>query len=355
MNTNPHSNKKILIVGAGIAGLAFAIMCEKRGFAYDLVEKAAAFRPQGYSVTIPPGGIEALKTLGIYENIAPKATSVRGVLLATSEGRLVDFENHNLDVITVRRSELHSALLAQVSQPVQYNTEVRFDDMSLSKYDIVVGADGLHSRVRSICMPDTSPVPTGVAFWTCFMPESQYRTFSATHITQYWHGGNFVGIFPLNDGASIVLSSHVDPSTNLNDIRVADYFSGMSDDLDKVLQTIDQTTMYKGHLHEVKLSRWQNYPYVLIGDAAHAMMPATGMGSTAGMLDAVVLSEQLAAQHDWNKALAHYQLERSTSARYAQTASHLITEAMLATGVRGSFNQKAAQILPDSFFARVFR
>ena len=348
-------HKPILIVGAGIAGLAFAIMCEKRGFAYDLVEKSSEFRPQGYSVTIPPGGIDALRTLGIYEHIAPKATSVKGVLLATSEGRLVDFESHNLDVITVRRTELHNALLAQVSQPVQYSTEVCFDDTLLSKYDIVVGADGLHSRVRATCMPNALPMPTGVAFWTCFIPDSQYRKFSATHITQYWHSGNFAGIFPLNGGASIVLSSHVDPSTDLGGIEIVDHFSGISDDLNEVLQTINQTAMYRGHLHEVKLPRWQDYPYVLIGDAAHAMMPATGMGSTAGMLDAVVLAEQLATQDDWSKALSRYQAERSNSARYAQTASHLITEAMLATGVRGTFNQKAAQILPDSFFTRVFR
>lgn len=317
--------------------------------------KSARLRPQGYSVTIPPGGIEALRTLSVYDTIVPKATSVKGVLLATSEGRLIDFESHSLDVITVRRTELHGALLAQVSQPVRYDTEVSFDDALLSQYDIIVGADGLHSRVRATCMPDASPVPTGVAFWTCFMPDSQYRKFSATHITQYWHHGNFVGIFPLNDGASIVLSSHVDPSTDLGSINIAEYFSGMSAELDDALQTIDRAAMYRGHLHEVKLSRWQRPPYVLIGDAAHAMMPATGMGSTAGMLDAVVLAGQLATQDDWQKALNRYQSERSNSARYAQTASHLITKAMLATGVRGSFNQKAAQILPDSFFAKVFR
>lgn len=350
-----HTQKKLLIVGAGIAGLALAIMCEQRGVAYDLIERTPRSQPQGYSVTMPPAGLAALRTLGIYDSVRPRASRVDGVLLATSEGRAIDFGKNQLDVITVRRADLHAALLDKIVQPIYYERHFQPDTTSSHQYDLIVGADGLHSQVRAQFLPDVTPRPTGVAFWTGFIPQPLTTHFSTTHITQYWNGGRFAGVFPLPGGASIVLSTHLAPSVDLTHVSLTDHFAGMSDDISKVIATLDQTRLYRGHLHEVKLPRWQQHPYVLIGDAAHAMMPATGMGSTAGMLDAIALIETLTHSQSWQDALMTYEAKRASPARAAQTASRLVTGAMLATGVRGSLNQKAAQLLPDSLFMQIFR
>lgn len=352
MKTN---NKKILIVGAGIAGLSLAIMCDKRGIRYDIIEKSVETRLQGYSVTIPPAGLAALRELGVYDDVVHNACIVEGVLLATSENRFIDFGKNNLQVMTVRRTDLHTSLLSKIKQPVRYNTSFHPTAGMLSDYDLIVGADGLHSQVRAHILPHAAPQSTGVAFWTCFVPEDLYGRFSSTHITQYWRDGKFVGVFPLHGGACVVFSAHLPPSVDLSEIDLSHIFGSISNDLDEVASRIDQSAVYRGHLHEIKLSSWQSYPYVLVGDAAHAMMPATGMGSTAGMIDAIKLTDYLIKYDDWRGSLKRYEMSRLLSARTIQTTSRLVTSAMLATGVRGSFNKKAAQLLPDSFFAQIFR
>lgn len=369
MDTKSNKNK-ILIVGAGIAGLALAIMCEKRGIDYELIERNSVSRPQGYSVTLPPGGLDALQTLGVYDVIVPNSVPVEGVLLASSESgvaRTIDFGRSRLQVRTMRRADLHAALLAALTHPIRYNTsvarlhesrhgaDVQFETGETESYSLVVGADGLRSHIRTHMSPTALPSPTGVAFWTFFIPPHLYKRFSTTHITQYWQQGNFAGIFPLPDGASIVLSTHLSPTTNLRKVDVRAQYAGMSHDIDTILATASLDMAYSGHLYEVKLVHWQQYPYVVIGDAAHAMMPATGMGSTAGILDAIALSDALVGDTNIRAALKTYEADRTMSSKRAQVTSRLITEAMLSTGLAGTINQKAARVLPDSFFVRVFR
>ena len=342
----------------------------KDGLDYDLIERRGVSHPQGYSVTLPPAGLDALRTLGIYESIAPLSAPVDGVLLASEAHgatRSIDFGRNRLQVRTVRRADLHAALLATLAQPVRYNTAIGSCQASedgvtvelttdkQASYRLVVGADGLHSHIRTLMSPSAQASPTGVAFWTCFIPKPLHTRFSTTHITQYWQHGHFAGIFPLPGGANIVLSTHLPATIDLRDIDISQLFGNMSPDIDAVLANIDRNAMYQGHLHEVKLAHWQRYPYVLVGDAAHAMMPATGMGSTAGILDAITLTDALVRHHDTHTALKSYEASRVVSSKRAQTTSRLITEAMLSTGIAETINQKAVQLLPDSFFVRIFR
>lgn len=369
--TQQTAAKKILIVGAGIAGLALARSLEQRGISYDIIDRTSEMSPQGYSVTIPHGGLELLNQLDVYDKVRAVATSVAGVHLHLGghgrTRRTVDFKEDVFDVLTLRRTDLHAILLGSLTTPVKYATEithhethrgsavVALSDGSCSVYDLVVGADGLHSSVRALVSPGARPKPTGVAFWTFFMPGALHEQFDSRAITQYWHAGLFAGVFPLLDSASVVLSTHVAPSLDIDSIDFTQHFARISPQLDKVLASVSHDSVYRGHLYEVKLPRWHAYPYVLIGDAAHAMMPATGMGSSAGIADAVALAEQLATQQSWLRAAANYESSRRTNSYLTQRVSHVVTDTMLSSGIVGSFNQKAAQLMPSSAVIRLFR
>lgn len=370
MSAKTHT-KKVLIVGAGIAGLALARSLEQRGVDFDIIERSEVVATQGYSVTIPHGGLGLLRQLGLYDEVRAVSAALSGVQLHLgSQGRsqrTVAFREDEFDVMTLRRADLHAILLNSLKTKVRYATTiscydvqpdgavVSLSDGSKVHYGLVVGADGLHSAVRTMLWPHATPQASGVAFWTFFTPGDLHKRFDNRAITQYWHEGLFAGVFPLPSSASVVLSMRLSPSVDVASINIAQQFSHLSPELQDVLTNLDDASVYRGHLHEVKLPKWHKYPFVLIGDAAHAMMPATGMGSSAGIADAVALGDQLEAQEDWTAAVRKYETSRRTHSYVTQRISRVVTDTMLSSGVAGSLNQTAARLMPSSAVVRLFR
>ena len=360
-STHTASHKKVLIVGAGIAGLSLAILLEKQAIPFDIVERSPEVKPQGYSITLPSAGLEALKQLGIYEDVVAAGTHVHGVRIDSDEhipGRLIKLE----DIVTVRRSDLYRRLLGQLRSPVHFDTVptqyvTQSDDKTLvtcsdgttRSYDLVVGADGMYSQVRSHIFPAARPTPVGVAYRT-FFSDATNVPIDPKYISQTWKRGKFAGVFPLPSSAGIVLSAHISPHTDLDTVDLGALFGDMGQPIANIIRELDLSNAYKGHLKEVTLASWHKDNFVLIGDAAHAMTPATGMGSTAGILDAVELSRALAATDDWSEALTSYEKARKYSARKTQVRSRLVTQAMLADGVAGNLQKRAVRLLPERLF-----
>ncbi|MBH1980441.1 FAD-dependent monooxygenase [Candidatus Saccharibacteria bacterium] len=363
-STHTESRKKVLIVGAGVAGLSLAILLEKQAVAFDIVERSSEAKPQGYSITLPSAGLDVLNQLGIYEDILAAGKRVHGVHIDSDEhipGRLIKLEN----IVTVRRSDLYQCLLDQLRSPVHFDTMptryitqadgktlVTCSDGTSRLYDLVVGADGMHSRVRNYIFPEAQPKPVGVAYWTFFAEAARIPT-GANYIAQTWKRGKFVGMFPLPSSTGIVLSAYISPDTNLDTIDIEALFGDTEHPIGNILRTFDPSIAYKGHLKEVNLESWSKGNFVLIGDAAHAMTPATGMGATAGLLDAVELSRALTSFDEWSKALRLYERARKCSAHRAQVRSRLITHAMLTDGIAGGLRKKAVRLLPERLFLRL--
>ena len=358
---NTGSHKKVLIVGAGIAGLSLAIMLEKQGIAFDIVERSPIAKPQGYSITIPRAGLEALKQIGIHQDVLAVGNLIQSVRIDSDEytpARVISLE----DVLTVRRSDLYNLLLARLQSRIRFNvtprqyatqsggeTIVTFSGGDSGTYDLVVGADGMYSHVRSHIFPATQPKPIGVAYWTFFLPDDVSLP-DTTHITQTWKAGKFAGVFPLPSSAGIVLSAHISPDVDLDTVDIKALFSDVGHPIESIVRNLNLSNIYRGHLKEVSLESWHKDSMVLIGDAAHAMTPATGMGSTAGMLDAIELSRALSATSDWNKSLDSYEQARKSHTRKTQVRSRIVTHAMLTSGVAGTIRKRAVRLLPERLF-----
>ena len=179
------SEKRILVVGAGVAGLAAARTLTRAGFTAEVVERQPSWDEAGTGVYLPGNAVRALRALGL-----DRAVSERGVVIprqraSDHHGRLlveVDVAElwHGVGpCLALARADLHAVLLDGARDvPVRMNADVRglreldgavsveFGDGTTGEYDLVVGADGVHSTVRRLAFgSDASAQPVGQVGW----------------------------------------------------------------------------------------------------------------------------------------------------------------------------------------------
>ena len=173
---------RILIVGAGPAGLATARALTAGGFAPHVVERDSAWTNAGSGMFLPANAFRALRALKLDNAVAARAFRIRTQRLLDQRGRVlveIDLAHMWGDVgpcLGIARAQLHDVLRNGV--PVELGTTVRsleqenggpvlagFADGRSSEYDLVVGADGIHSTVRRLVGDDRPPVPVGQRSW----------------------------------------------------------------------------------------------------------------------------------------------------------------------------------------------
>jgi FAD-dependent urate hydroxylase len=172
---------RILIVGAGLAGLSLARALRQVGLAPQVIEREAGWGVAGTGIYLPANGVRALRTLGLEGAVAARGIRIPRQRLLDHRGRLLaDIDLHQLwgsvgPCLALPRTELHQILrdgvpvrlgrtirsLENLDGPVQ----VGFDDGSGGDYDLVVGADGLRSSVRRLAVDPRPPVPVGQHSW----------------------------------------------------------------------------------------------------------------------------------------------------------------------------------------------
>lgn len=358
------AQKRILIVGAGITSLALAGLLEKRGVIPDVVEKMSGWQLAGYGITVMPIGVRVLRELGVVTQARRKGFSAPGLNVLTADGEPVHhiaLKAGGVDTISMARADLHKILRSHLRQtPIRMGEEVvgieqlhgaaqvRFSNGDEREYDLVIGADGIRSTVREILFPEVKPQYSGAAVWTFFLPRGVALP-SHTDATQIWHDNQFVGVFPFRGRAAVTFSSAFD--TN-DDVRTADLkqqFADMHVLAKDILRKVNKKNMYSGYLNEIKLHDWYQGQVLLAGDAAHAMLPATGMGSSMGMADAQVIADLIVHTPDaqWNELPKRYQHRRKAQVDRVQWEAAMATKAMFMPGPFKFLRNRTARLIPQ--------
>ena len=172
---------RILIVGAGLAGLGLARALTRAGFTPQLIERAPGWEDAGTGMYLPANGVRALRELGLEDTVTALGARIPRQLLLDHRGRLlaeIDLDRLWGDVgpcLALPRADLHRVLRESVPVrlgrtvrslgPLDGPVQVTFDDGSGGEYDLVVGADGLRSTVRRLVVDDRPPVPVGQHSW----------------------------------------------------------------------------------------------------------------------------------------------------------------------------------------------
>jgi FAD-dependent urate hydroxylase len=305
---------RILVVGAGISGLAAARGLRVAGFRPDVVEQLPASTVPGAGIFLPGNAMRALRQLGLDAPLRPLGDLIfRQVFLDSDGGELFELDVAALwagvgESRALSRADLQQVLLTSVGGEVRYDTAVRdlqivegaakveFGNGAIAEYDLVIGADGRRSTIRAKAGLGGPAVPTGqivyrsvvsggppLSDWTALLGRrSQFVVMPMGGRRLYVHADETVDAGTPNP---------VDPRAHVREL-----FAGFGGPVPAILAAMEKVQVAR--TDEVVLDGWTKGPVLLVGDAAHATAPTLAQGAAMAMEDAVVLGEVLKATPD---------------------------------------------------------
>ena len=349
----------IAIVGAGIGGLAAANALHQAGHRVTVFEQSRQFLRVGADINLTPNAVRALDGLGEGIAAAARASAARPTHrisrtwdsgAETSRLTMGDEaeRKYGAPQLTIHRADLLAALAdafpaAQVrfgkrAQRIEARADgvsVRFeDDSEDSAFDVLIGADGIHSVVRAALFGQEHPRFTGVVAFRAVVPTERVQHVPDIAAFTKWWGPtpeSQIVTFPLNQGRDTFIfattaqdSWHEESWTTPGSVdELRGFYADFHPDARALLDACD--SVLKTALYERDpLTRWSTGRMTLLGDACHPMMPFMAQGAGMAIEDGVVLARNLAtvtAPDQVTAALARYQAMRIERASQIQVGS----------------------------------
>jgi 2-polyprenyl-6-methoxyphenol hydroxylase-like FAD-dependent oxidoreductase len=325
---------KILIVGGGLGGMMLAAVLEQRGVSYDLIEQSDKETDQGYSLGVWCNSRGLFENLGLINEFDHLGTRIHTYDIRDHSGRLLKafrfdpfYRRYGMAYTQVNRQQLRQLLSSRVDpKRVSYNTtfsafnqspdhaEVELSEGRTKQYDLVVGADGVHSHVRDLAFGKSLQTFTGWRAWYVWI-DARFR--KPAGMTEFVGPGRCLGIFDDGDRAlAIFFAAHPPKTPDDPAGRIAllkHIFQNELASLPGALDTARDDEVMSTDLAVVRIKRWVKGRVVLLGDAAHAFEPHTGLGASMAMEDAYVLANEVALAsrtYPLEQALRNYETIR---------------------------------------------
>ena len=336
--------RRVLIVGGGIAGLALAPMLARTGDEVEVVERERAWRPAGTGMYLPGNAARALRAFGLEAQVASRAVAIAHQRFYDHHGRLlceVDVAELWAAVgpcLAVHRAELHALLREAAGEvPIRIGLAVErlaqrdgavsvdFSDGTSGTYDLVVGADGIHSAVRRLAFEPTAvPRPVGQIGWRFLAPRPREVT---TWSVMLGRRTAFLTI-PIDGDrvycyCDVVSPPDHDTPEQVGPERLGDLFSEFADPAATLLEELDAAAdIHVSTIEEVVLDRWARERVVLIGDASHATSPNMAQGAAMALEDALVLTDCLQRIPAIPDAIAAFEARRRPRTDWVRAQTH---------------------------------
>jgi salicylate hydroxylase len=350
---------KVAVVGGGIGGLVFALALRERGFGCDVYEAADELREIGAAVALSANGTRELRRLGLGDqveavSVVPSALVVRrgltGEVIADHPiGRDGTYEaTFGAPYYGVHRVALLQALGEHLGDDSLHlghrcvgieerrtGAELRFANGATATADVVVGADGVHSVIRPHVAGEMRGRFSGTVGYRGLVPVEKMPSLPDSTPLQFWAGpGRHLLHYSIDGGRIVNFLAVVRVPTWTNDTWMeecevgdaVDAFAGWHPGVTEMVGATDVGTRWA--LHDLApLSRWHTDRVVLLGDAAHAMVPHQGQGANQTIEDAIVLADCL-AEDEPAVALARYTERRRKRTVAVQWASRRVADLM---------------------------
>ncbi len=372
---------RVAIIGGGIGGLTAANALLRAGLEVSVYEAAGELREIGAGVALHANAMRVLKFIGVEQatrqvagktDYAVTRDGLSGrVISRTSRARQVELQGiepatvHRADLLDVLAAALRSNSPGEVTSLGKRCTGVesgesgavaRFADGTAAEADVIIGADGIHSAVRTALFGPDAPRFTGKICYRSVIPADRVRASALADVTAdngQWLGphGTIV-LYPLRGEKLINVVCHYDDDSYRHESWVTECpreevlqrYAGWHESLLRLFEAGD--TWYKWALYDRDpIPRWTKGRVSLLGDAAHPMLPYLGQGACQALEDGAVLANALAASPgDPVAALAVY--ERIRRPR----ASQVVVTAR-ARGVSNHLPSRWAQLRRDAAIA----
>lgn len=333
--------KRALIVGLGISGMSAAISLKKAGWEPIIIEKAPERRRGGYFIGLFPGGVEAAQKLGAYENIkirTPDSLESFELDKSGSMMRSQGFLDQPGNPQAALRGDIEEGLWQTLNQSIEivYNTVpvdikqngqvVNVELMNLSTgiiqketYDLVIGADGLRSTVRSLVFgPHEKYMKSLNAIIVAFQMKKEIPVIKNEQSLTLADNKRSLWFFGIKDTMPTVLFTYRTKDIDSQFKKpikevLKDKYKGMFGEnfLNHALTELDKAeNPLIDSVHQVKMPKWSKGNVVLLGDSAWCLTLYSGMGASTGMIGATILGEKLSqSPNDLQKALEDYESE----------------------------------------------
>lgn len=345
----------VIIVGAGIGGLSFALALQQAGVPFRLYESAPELKPLGVGLNLLPHAIKALSDLGLQKRLLAKGVETREYCFYTRHGQHVyseprgQFAGYDWPQISIHRGDLHAVLLQAVRErcgddvvqldhkcvAVEQDADTatahfenaRGETLPSAPGAIVVACDGVHSVLRHQHHPkEAVPRYEGT---TQYRGTTRWKPFLSGASMAYlgtFETGKLI-IYPIRDNIDAdgrQLINWVIELSKPNDqllrdwnrkSRVEDFIEHFADwrfdwlDIPAVLRAADSIYEYP-MVDQDPLPFWTVGRTTLMGDAAHPMMPRGSNGAAQAIIDGVTLAPMLARSNDWTAVLKDYEAQR---------------------------------------------
>lgn len=348
-------NRDVLISGASIAGPALAYWLRRYGFRPTVVERAPRLREGGQAIDLRGAARDAAERMGIMPQVRQAHTGARGMAMVDRDNRrlasmgsdLLGDSGGLIADIEILRGDLAHILYEASQDGVEYifgdsiaslaldddGVTVTFEHAAPRRFDLVVGADGVHSMVRSLAFGNEARFvrPLG----------AQVAVFGATTSLKMdgWElmyripgkrgaPGKTAALYPLKQpGQARAMFYFVPPSVeydrhNVEEQKrlVAEAFAGEGWQVPEMLRAMwEAQDFYFDSVNQVHMSHWSAGRVALLGDAGYCPSPMTGLGTSLALVGAYVLAGELAVSDgDYAVAYARYEREMRPYVEKAQ-------------------------------------
>ncbi|WDN57019.1 FAD-dependent monooxygenase [Streptomyces clavuligerus] len=323
----------VLISGAGIAGPAVAFWLNRYGFAVTVVEKASTVRDGGYPVDVRGTAVEVARRTGILPALREAHIETRRLTFLHADGREVaavhpqavagGVEGHDVEL---PRGRLMEILYGTVRDDVEFRygdsidtltedghgVDVVFRSGAQRRFDLVVGADGLHSHTRRLVFGPERRFHRYLGH--CFTVFTLPNTWGFSHEGLIWNTpGRAAALYAVEDSDQLyafLTFAHPDPPERLRDPRdlVATTFAHDGWNIPAMVAALRRADdPFFDTVSQIHMPRWSRGRVALVGDAAHAPSFLTGQGTSLALVGAFMLARSLAEHRDHARAFATYE------------------------------------------------
>ncbi|MGJ6966216.1 FAD-dependent monooxygenase [Streptosporangium sp. G11] len=339
---------RILVSGASVAGPVLAYWLDHHGFEVTVVERAPALRKAGgHAVDLFKPAVEIVERMGLLPAIEERKTGTRRVtLVGAGGGRPVRVDIDRLVVafsdrhVEIMRDDLSEILHGATRDRVEYvfgdsiaslrenadGVDVTFETGAPRRFDLVIGADGVHSNVRGLTFGEESRFAEFVGTYLGVFSLPDYRDLDAEMLAygDVGRGVAFYSAAHLDEARALFLFRSEELDCHHRDVPrqkrlLREAFSGAGWEVPRLLDEMDRSSaFYFDSITQIRMDSWSRGRISLVGDAGYSPGAAVGGGTSLAVVGAYVLAGELAAAGgDHERAFRAYESELGDYVRYS--------------------------------------